>query len=71
MRFVDIKKDIYLTFVLLGVIMLVVAVNLARTGFETDIVKTMLFLVSMIQGSICLGFGAFTWIFEEDPEVWQ
>lgn len=71
MRFIEIKKDIYLTLMVLGLTMLVIAVKLAPQVCGPDLAGTLLYFITMIQGSICLGFGAFTWIFHEDPEVWQ
>ncbi|MBA3860108.1 MAG: hypothetical protein C0507_24635 [Cyanobacteria bacterium PR.3.49] len=71
MHFVEIKKDIYIVLLLLGLILLAIAFRMAGAAFNTDLVATLLFLISTVQGSICLGFGAFTLWFHEDPEIWQ
>lgn len=71
MGFIEIKKDIYLTLVVLGLTLLTVAFILAPRAFGPDPAGTLLYFISVIQGSICLGFGAFTWIFHEDPEIWR
>ncbi len=71
MHYLEIKKDIYIALLLLGLILLVIAFRLASVAFNTDLAATLLFLISAIQGSICMGFGAFTLWFHEDPEIWQ
>ena len=71
MDFLEIKKDIYIALLALGVILLVIACRLASVAFNTDLAATLLFLISAVQGSICMGFGAFTLWFHEDPEIWQ
>lgn len=71
MGFIEIKKDIYLALMALGLTMLIIAFMLAPQAFGPDLAGTLLYLITVIQGSICLGFGAFTWIFHEDPEIWR
>lgn len=71
MRYVQIKKDIYLALMFLGLVLLVISVRLAPSSFGIDLAGTLLFLIACVQGSICLGFGAFTWMFQEDPEIWN
>ncbi len=71
MRYLEIKKDIYIALLLLGLILLVVAFNLAFVAFSTDLAATLLFIISIVQGSVCLGFGTFTLCLHEDPEIWQ
>ncbi|MCC7530222.1 MAG: hypothetical protein IT342_16990 [Candidatus Melainabacteria bacterium] len=71
MQYVEIKRDIYIALLLLGLILLVIAFRLVPVAFNTDLTATLLFLISMVQGSVCLGFGAFTLWFHEDPEIWQ
>ncbi|HIA51540.1 MAG TPA: hypothetical protein EYN91_05555 [Candidatus Melainabacteria bacterium] len=71
MRYVEIKKDIYLALMFLGLVLLVISVRLASSSFGVDLAGTLLFLIACVQGSICLGFGAFTWMFQEDPEIWS
>ncbi len=71
MRFIEIKKDIYITLLVLGLILLVIGLKLAPVAFNTDLAATLLFLISMVQGRVCFGFGAFTLLFHEDPEIWQ
>lgn len=71
MQFIEIKKDIYLAIIVLGAILLFLGMRLGSVAFGEDLAATLLFLITVVQGSICLGFGAFTWIFHEDPEIWQ
>ena len=71
MNFLEIKKDIYIALLLLGLILLVIAYQLAPVAFTADLPATLLFLISMVQGSVCMGFAAFTLWFHEDPEIWQ
>ncbi len=71
MGYVEIKKDIYLALMALGVILLVIAFNFIKAAFGPDLAGTLLFLICIVQGSICLGFGTFTWLFHEDPEIWD
>ncbi len=71
MHYLEIKKDIYIALLLLGLILLAIAFRLAPVAFNTDLAGTLLFLIASVQGSVCLGFGAFTLWFHEDPEIWQ
>jgi hypothetical protein len=71
MEFIELKKDIYLALIVLGLILLFIGIRMAHSAFGADLAGTILFLVVTIQGSVCFGFGAFTWLLEEDPEIWN
>lgn len=71
MHTVDIKKDIYLVLMVLGLILLCVAIKFLLADGKTDLAGWFVFLIASAQGSVCLGFGAFTWLGHEDPEIWQ
>ena len=67
----EIKADIYLVFIALGLILLAIAVKFLLSEGRSDLAGIIVFLIAALQGTFCLGFGAFTWLGHEDPEVWQ
>lgn len=71
MRTRTIKKEIYLGFIVLGAVMLFIALGLENRRSIGDPISNLIYFITMTQGSICFAFGAFTWIFHEDSEVWR